>query len=163
MAYFVGSCPGRGQRGRQCCRTHTCHRRKCPAWAAHKAAFVCTNTPSTLLLQLQHPQRLTSSCWKQLWTADKEGISIGTFLIKSADSNKPANLRIIFFFQCVAFTKLLRIWAKHRNTLFWCFQRKPLYSFAFNALQQMVWFILWSCLTLDGVWKELVFKEIKLN
>lgn len=64
------------------------------------------------------------SCWKQLWMADKEGVSIGMFLIKSADSNQPTNLGLISF-QYVAFTKLLKNWAKRRNTLFWFFQRKP--------------------------------------
>lgn len=93
VARFLGSSHGRGRHGRQCCCTHTHDRRKCCTGAACKAAFVCTNSPSALLLQLQCPQRLTF----QLWTADKEGVSTGTFLIKSADSNQPANLGLFFF------------------------------------------------------------------
>lgn len=59
VARFLGSPHGRGRRSRRCCCTRMHHRRKCPAGAACKAAFVCTNTPSTLLLQLQCPQCLT--------------------------------------------------------------------------------------------------------
>lgn len=50
VACFLGSSHGRGWCGRQCCCTHMHHGRKCPVGAACKAAFVCTNTPSTLLL-----------------------------------------------------------------------------------------------------------------
>lgn len=117
--------------GGQCCCTHTCGYGKMPRSSTMQGC-------NCMRAHTHHPHWSCSfsvhiacllSCWKQLLTIAEEGFSIAMFLIENADSNQPDNLGM--FFQCVAFTKLLKIWVRHKNTLFWCFQKRHLYSFYF--------------------------------
>lgn len=106
---------------------------KCPVWAACRAAITCVHTHPRPHWSCRFSVHITCflSCWKQLLTAAEEGVSIATFLIENADSNQPDDLGR--FFQCVAFTKPLKIWVRHKN-FFFMFSKETFICFLFSVL-----------------------------
>jgi len=83
------------------------------------------------------------------------------FSIENADSNQPDHLGM--FFNILHSQSYGKFGLDTKILYFFVFRRGIYTVLVFSFLQLMGWFVLRSCKSLDGLRKELVFKQIKLN